>query len=114
LVRYGLIRDCYLDQSRIRTARPDLFSSDGSASGTTRSSPVPRDPVTYVKIVKANSTPGDARSVKNAASKTERPSGVRKEPERLESGFDHEPYSSDEYDDSQPDLDDLPCGDDDE
>ena len=114
LVRCGLVRDCYLDRCRIRTARPDLFSSDGKGSGATRSSPAPRDPVTYVKIVKASSTPGDARPLKRAVSKTERPSAVSKEPEQPEFGFDHEPYSSDEYDDSQPDLDDLPCGDNDE
>ena len=114
LVRYGLIRDCHLDGTPIRVARPELFSGEDQATRASRTSPVRRDPVTYLRIVKAKSAPEDTRSAEKAVSKTERPSGVRKEPERLESGFDHEPYSSDEYDDSQPDLDDLPCGDDDE
>jgi hypothetical protein len=115
LVRYGFIRDCYLDQTPIRRARPDLFSNDRQASETQRTSQARRDPVTYLKIVKrAQSTPDDACSEKTPAAKTAWRTAVRNEPQKPESGSDHEPYCSDDYEDSAPDLDDLPSGDDDE
>lgn len=114
LVSYRLIRDCHLDGRPIHAARPDLFSNDTPDINAPMEAARMR-PVTYLRIIKgATPAPEDARSSQPTGSKARNKSAVVKDPDPLQFEFDQDQCFDDDYDESAPNLDDLPRADDDE